>query len=261
MKKIFCLALPALMAAGCGDDTGTWPGAPRVDGGRDVSPDVPATDAPGTPDAYVLPDAPSDRGVRLDAPPIDTHTPIGLDAPYDAPPAVDGPAIDGPRVDGPGVDAPLSADHPEPTVLDAPVVDGPRADTETVDARTVTWPDGRVLTVVKACQYGLVAGNSSCPPSYAEGLAKVLAAADGGSPTSRTGAGRCAEGSYLYAPYIGSSTRSCYYDATTQLLIGDVSYYDIYVECSGTDTVSRALVYGTEPPCTTITWDAYVSAY
>ena len=217
MKKIVCLALPALIAVGCGSDAGSQPDAPLADAGRDVSPDGPARDG-------------------FDTPP----------APHDA------PVIDGPPAI---VDGTVRGDHQDPDVPPVQPVDGPQADTGIVDARTVTFPDGRVMTVVETCQLGSTPSDPACPATYAEGLAKAKTA--DASILTMTAAGRCSEGSYVYSPYLSTSSRMCYYDASTQQLIGTVNASDVLMPCRATDTVSRIFVDGTLPPCTRISWEVY----
>jgi len=247
MKKIVCLALPALIAVGCGSDAGSQLDAPLADAGRDVSPDGPA------PDVYVMPDTPVVPDLPPDAPVIDTRPPLTPDAPADAPPAThDAPVIDGPPAI---VDATVRGDHQDPDVPPVQPIDGPQADTGIVDARTVTFPDGRVMTVVEMCQLGSTPSDPACPVTYAEGLARAKTA--DASILTMTAAGRCSEGSYVYSPYLSTSSRMCYYDASTQQLIGTVNASDVLMPCRATDTVSRLFVDGTLPPCTRISWEVY----
>ena len=248
MKRIPCLVLPLLLAAGCGDSGAAKPDAPP----SDAPPEASKLDA-------TIPDAPA----KLDAY-------VGTDLPL---PRNDGPApTDG---DAESVDAVEVVDHhdqfsdaPERAIdtgegIDVPpvAVDGPGAalDVGKTDAWLVTSPDGRVFTVVDACQLGPLGSSSSCPTIYAEGLAKVQSPLDASPfpPYSHTGAGRCSEGSYVYAPYLDTSALGCYYDASTQQLVGVVTYSDTTYPCGKDDTVSFAFVNGTKPPCTDITWEAY----
>jgi hypothetical protein len=242
MKKILCLALPAMLAASCGDSAGPIRAQPM-----DAAPDVDVADTlpkgPDVPvklDLYVAPNP----DVDLTPIPLDAgyDTPILADlvaGPVDVPPAVDGPSpIDAPAIDGPA--------HP---------IDGPARPTD-AETRTLYSPDGRTWTVVMvaACLFGAKPNTTSCPVTYSEGLAKVLGV-DGGSYFSETRAGRCVEGSYVYFPYFGTSSIGCYYDATSQSLVASAQHEDTIIEC-GDGTASHTMAYGSYPPCTQITWEA-----
>ena len=219
MNRISCLALPVLLVAACGDFAGSKPDAPAADAAPVVKKqDGAVHDAPAKLDAYV-----------------------GIDLP-DAPESVIDTA---PRIDVPAV-----------------AVDGPGngLDTGKTDAWLVTSPDGRVFTVVDACLVGPLPSNSSwCPTTYAEGLAKVQSSFDASpSPSySHTGAGRCSEGTYVYAPTMDTSALGCYYDAGTQQLVSVVTYSDTMYPCGQGDTISFAFVSGARLLCTDIAWEAY----
>jgi hypothetical protein len=252
MNRIVCLTLPTLMVLGCGSDAGSPPDARVADAGRDVSADGPAPDAPGAPDVgvgrdlSVVPDAPGEQDLPLDGPMPDTWPPFLLDAAYDAPPAnVDGPISDGSST----IDMPPG----QPS-------DGAVEDSGTKDAMMLRWPDGRVLTAVEECQRSTVPDSARCPATYAEGLAKAQTV--DASFSVGTAAGRCSEGSYVYYPYYSTSSVFCYYDASTQQLIGTVLVSDVFEQCqmSG-DTASRFFVYGTRPPCTNMKWEVYRPPY
>jgi hypothetical protein len=72
---------------------------------------------------------------------------------------------------------------------------------------------------------------------------------------THTGAGRCAEGSYIYGPFLHLSGEVCYYDAATQLLVGYEYYSDYPIECGGRDILSNVQVQGDQPPCSKVTWE------
>jgi hypothetical protein len=194
MKKLLCLALPALFAAACGDSSET-----PVDAAADSIPDVSPAGAPD---------------VRPEV---------------DAAPAVDAPSVDGPIMDAIDWDLPT---------------------------RTLWFPDGRTLTVnvVDSCNSGGLYADPRCPATYAEGLANAMTV-DGGALPQGTAAGQCAEGSYVYMPYLGLESKSCYYgpDGTTLLAINDCS--DVTHECTAAPgTASNCWHHGTLPPCTSVTW-------
>jgi hypothetical protein len=194
MKKILCLALPALLAAACSDST-----EPSPDAGPDPHD---SRDSGGT--GY---------DIRLDD---------------------DGPAIDAPAIDSPIVDA---------LDRDLPII-------------TLSFPDGRTATVnkVASCDSGALYADPRCPATYADGLAKAMTVDSGVIPQG-TAAGQCAEGSYVYVPYLGLESKSCYYgpDGTTLLAVDDCS--DVTHECTAAPgTASNCWHHGTLPPCTNVTW-------
>jgi hypothetical protein len=256
MKKILRLALPVLLAA-CGSSGGSGADARRADTQPDTTKqDTAVPEGPGRSDSYVAPDIslpPTDGPVdQVDVLPGVDHpdlAPDGGDVGIDSPPRIDLPieTSDGAIDTGP-YDLALGIDGPDIAI-----------DTGTIDARTVLSPDGRVLTLVDECEPSptvTMLGIGACPATYAEGLARALSS-DGGVPFQMTGAGRCSEGSYVYQPYLYSPTRFCYYDASTQKLIGSVSSDGKLQPCLQSDTVSYNLVKGTKPPCTQITWEVY----
>jgi hypothetical protein len=236
MRRILCLALPVLLAAACGDSGGENPNGTPDAGKPDVA----------VPDSPLVADAPAGTEVQVEQPPpIDGPRPIDTnlhpDDPIDAPQVKDDAplAIDGPR-----------GDHFDPAPIDAPPT--------TIDAvtRTLWSPDGRSWTVimVPACDGGALGTGGLCPPTYAEGLAKAKSGVDGGYGVG-TAAGRCAEGSYIYRPYISTEGMGCYYDATGQKLVGYMETHDTTSECGQDGTASNSWAHGTVPPCTNITWD------
>jgi hypothetical protein len=247
MKRILCLALPALLVAGCGSsadsatDTRPPDAVPEV-GKQDAAPVVP--DAPGNPDSYVAADFPAEQ--------------------VDVVPRIDGPMQSPdlpPLIDSPSVDVPAPGDTP--TVDAPPPIDGPLALdglTSAIDAeiRTLRSPDGRTWTViiVDACDAGPITPSSECPATYAEGRTKLASAMDAGLPFNfGTAIGRCAEGSFIYAPYWGLETVFCYYDANTQGLVGSLNGSDTTSECGSDGTASNSRAHGDVPPCTNITWE------
>jgi hypothetical protein len=181
-----------------------------------------------------------------------TDAPPAVDT-TDAPPAVDAPTVDGPS---PTVDAP-TVDGPSPTV-DAPTVDGPIVDAIDRDlpTKTLWFPDGRTITVniVDSCDTGALFADPRCPATYAEGLARAMTV-DAGPLPQGTAAGQCAEGGYVYMPFLGLESKSCYYgpDGTTLLAINDCG--DLTWECSSAPgTASNCRHHGPLPPCTNVTW-------
>jgi hypothetical protein len=255
MRKILCLALPALFAAACGSDGGSktdassrdlGPDPYRVEAGRDLAP---------------VDTTPSDAPDKLDIP---VAIEVGIDGPSspDLPPAIDVlPATDqADRIDGPsGIDSPQVIDT-NPTVdvatPDLPQgIDGLANDTSTIDSNTITSPDGRVFAIVASCESALSSSSSKCPNLYDDGLARVYAIPDA-PPLSWTGAGYCAEGSLVYVPYGGTSSIYCYYSSTNTMLTGSVDYNDTFVQCGQSDTVALTHIHGVKPPCSSITWVA-----
>jgi hypothetical protein len=245
MRKILCLALPALLAAACGDAANTEPtklaAAPDA-GEKDAPPASP--DVPDRLDLYI---APTNPDVAIDLP----LSPDLLAMP-----------IDGPTVK---LDAPTPPDGLTWTIeWDVPPkpADGP---TGPIDAttRTLRSPDGRTWTVIMvgACYGGRIGSdNRPCTNTYAEGRARATTPPDG-SYAPGTAAGRCAEGSYVYAPYRELETMYCFYDATTQNLVGYMSGHDTTYECGTDGTASNVSAYGQIPPCTNITWEISRSLY
>jgi hypothetical protein len=236
MNKICCLALPTLLAAACGGVGGhsTPDARPPILPPDGAKPDTANPDSLGPADLPLQPDR------HIDPPP-----------PIDGPPAIDtnlrpDDPIDAPQVE---IDAPVAALDAPPWMVDA--------------QRWTLWSlDGRSWTVilVNACHSNNPMSDARCPQTYADGLQKVNAPADGGLGFYATGAGRCAEGSYVYAPYMELESMSCYYDATTRNLIGYAYSHDTIMEC-GDGTASRSSGYGVVPDCTNITWDAYRRGY
>jgi hypothetical protein len=240
MRKILCLALPAMLVAACGSDNSATPdarpsdvaiGEPTVCCQLDVAP--PPQDAP--PDLTI--DSPSSPDVPK---------------PIDLLPAVDqaGGTDDGPSV----IDSSLVIDA-RPAIDGPFAVDGPRSPS---DAQTVSLynPDGRIVTVVLIdyCPMGRTT-STVCPSTYAEALAKAASATmDAGLLHTR--AGRCSEGAYTYIPFTDNlDGQVCYYSATQQL-IGDLYFTDVLTECSiGSGTASFAFGHGEIPPCTNVTWE------
>jgi hypothetical protein len=254
MKKILCLALPALLAA-CGSSGGSGVDARLADAQPDTTKqDGTVPEGPGHSDTYVAPDLPlpaTDGPVdKVDVFPGVDHpdqVPDGGDIGIDLRPRIDLPVVtsDG-SVDAGPYDLAHGIDSPDNGV-----------DGGAIDAWLVTSPDGRVFTVVNECiTSSTVPQVGSCPTTYAAGLAKAQSS-DGGVPFQLTGAGRCSEGSYVYQPYLETPTRLCYYDASTQQLIGTVSSDGTLQPCLQSDTVSATWVQGTKPPCTQITWEVY----
>jgi hypothetical protein len=254
MKKILRLALPTLLAA-CGSSGGSGIDARHADAQPDTTQqDAVVPEGPGKSDSYVEPDIPPPPNdgpaevpdtlsiVDLPEPVTEVRdTGIDLQTPIDLPVV----ASDG-SVDAGPYDLALVIDGPDTGI-----------DGETIDAWLVISPDGRVLTVVDECIASTTVPQvGSCPSTYAEALAKAQSS-DGGVPFQLTGAGRCSEGSFIYQPYLWTTTRLCYYDASSQQLIGSVSSDGTLQPCLQSDTVSRTLVNGTKPPCSQITWEVY----
>ena len=239
MREILYLALPALLAAACGDAANTEPTklAAAPDAGKKDAPPA----RPAVPDQLDLFIAPTNPDVAIDIP----LSPDLLAMP-----------IDGPTVK---LDAPAPHDGPAWTIeWDIPPrpVDGPTGPVD-VTTKTLRSPDGRTWTVimVDACYGGAIGSdNTPCTSTYAEGRARATTPLDG-SYAPGTAAGRCAEGSYVYAPYRELETMYCYYDAATQDLVGYLTGHDTTSECGKDGTASNAWTYGQIPPCTSITWD------
>jgi hypothetical protein len=207
--------------------------------GPDAGPALLPDSAVFGPDAHATADSPATfEAFPEDGAPKDIFVPQPADG-----------GIDASSVDGNDGDTPISADGSAPGI----------------DARTVMLPDGRTLTYLDVCQQGPLSSSDLCPQSYALGLAaaqaKLQSPPDGGRPPMpgqiRTGAGRCAEGSYVYGPFLDLSSELCYYDAATQLLVGHVYYSDYPIECGQRDIFSNVLVRGAMPPCSTIAWEVY----
>jgi hypothetical protein len=126
--------------------------------------------------------------------------------------------------------------------------------------RTLSSPDGRTVTVtvVPHCQCGPVRG---CPTTYAEALADITTGVDG-RLYMRGGAGRCAEGNYVYYPYFDDlGAEVCYYDSAQQRA-GHLFCIDTMSECGPpcgeqNGTGSNCFADGDLLPCTTIVWDAH----
>jgi hypothetical protein len=212
----------------------------KLDAGKEDAPPM-GLDLPAKLDLDLVaqPDLPNDLPFSpelptqpVDVPPVDYHP---------------GPDLDGPviRLDGPEWDAP-----------GLPAVDGPPGPTD-AEIKTLYSPDGRIWTVtmVDACRNGGPPDSKTCPATYQEGLAKVLAV-DAGAFMAQTKAGRCREGSYVYFPYFSTSSLACYYDASSQQLIASAQYNDTISECGQDGTASYAFVRGAYPTCTNVTWEA-----
>ena len=146
---------------------------------------------------------------------------------------------------------PMPSDVPGPQGADGP------ASPIDAETRTLYSPDGRTWTVimVAACQSGSQPDTIGCPVTYDEGLAKVLGV-DGGRALSETGAGRCLEGSYVYFPYLGTSSIGCYYDASTRRLVASALHSDTILECGQDGTASHTFASGQYPICSEVTWEA-----
>jgi hypothetical protein len=218
MKKILCLALPALLAAACGSSADSTTDASPPD----TVPELRKQDAAPAEDVEVVP--------QIDGPLLSP----------DAPPPIDAPPVDAP----PPIDGPLAVDGPTSPI-----------DAKTMTLRS---PDGRTWTVilVDACDAGPIAPGSECPATYAEARAKLASSMDAGLPFNfGTAIGRCTEGSYVYAPFWGLETAFCYYDANTQGLVASRNTSDVTHECGTDGTASNSWSHGDVPPCASMTWE------
>jgi hypothetical protein len=243
MKSILYLTLPALLAAACGESAKSLP---------DSGPDLHTG-----PDGDATSDGPDVRA-NDDGPVIN----VDVSASEGPLPNLDVAAPDGPlpNLDAPEVgddlgpqtypDLPAASDTP---AMDAFAVDGPDRDLHII---TLWFPDGRTATVneVASCEAGALYADPQCPATYAEGLAKAMVV-DSGWPLQETAAGQCAEGAYVYLPYLGLDSTSCYYGPDGKSLLAVNYCSDVTHECTtAAGTASNCSHYGTLPPCTSVTW-------